>query len=57
MKKTSKSSEKTPRLSNYVENLKFSTRLAVVNALRKRIDLNKLSKINKIQTKTTIIYI
>jgi hypothetical protein len=56
MKKTSKSNEKKPRLSNYVENLKFSTRLAVVNALRKRIDLTKLSKINKIQTMTTIIY-
>lgn len=57
MKKTSISNDKPPRLYKYVENLKFSTRLAVVNALRKRTDLNKLSNIYITQTKKRIISI
>lgn len=49
MKKISESKEKTYPLYNYIENLKFSTRLAVVNAIRKRSDQKRLSKINKTQ--------
>ena len=38
--------EKNKSLYNYVENLKFSTRLSVVNAIRKRSEQKNLSNDN-----------